>query len=291
MTLTATDQPSLYDLCYDDDGTYYPYTDGKPLDHTAQANAMTHVWKAIEAWFEEIERDDAYAVANLPFYYVEGDPSKVFGPDVAVMFGVRSRHHRPNWRPWREDGIWPSFVLEIASESTWRHDAGFKRALYASLGFGEYWRHDPQGEFPMPPLIGERLVNGVYVPIDVTRDESGILRGYSPTLGLELCVTADGELRLYDPDRREWRLALDNHAYEAFQQTQIALENAEDAQRREAQDRRIAQDRARRESQARREAQDSALREAQARQREAQARREAEAEIQRLRQLLDQRDD
>ena len=85
-----------------------------------------------------------------------------------------------------------------------------KRDLYARLGVREYWRHDPVGNLPVPLLVGERLVNGSYEPIDLRIDESGILRGYSDILKLDFCVVHSGvmpELRLFDPAAGEWLLS------------------------------------------------------------------------------------
>ena len=65
----------------------------------------------------------------------------------------------------------PSFVLEVATENTWRNDATSKRDTYAALGIAEYWLFDPTGEFFAAEsadrlrLIGERLVEGRYEPI------------------------------------------------------------------------------------------------------------------------------
>ena len=79
---------------------------------------------------------------------------------------------------------------------------------YARLGVREYWQHEPIGVLPVPALIGERLVDGGYVPIEVYTDESGILRGRSEVLGLDMCVRPDGEFRLYDPVGGEWLRSL-----------------------------------------------------------------------------------
>ena len=107
---------------------------------------------------------------------------------------------------WVEGGVHPTFVLEVASESTWRRDRDEKRDIYAAMGVSEYWRFDPErGRFFSPVLIGEELLDGEYLPLDVYTDDDGVLRGHSSVLGLDLCVR-DGMLRLYDPAAGEWLL-------------------------------------------------------------------------------------
>ena len=117
----------------------------------------------------------------------------------------------------------PDFVLEIASPGTVADDAGWKRDRYAAMEGREYWRFDPQGGELMPELlIGEALdASGEYRSRPVARDADGVLRGYSPLLGLDLCV-AGSELRLYDPAAGEW---LRSHA-----ESEAARVSAEAAQ-------------------------------------------------------------
>ena len=72
----------------------------------------------------------------------------------------------------------------------------------------EYWRFDPEnGKYFREVLIGERLVNGEYVQLEVRRGADGTLRGRSDFLGLDLCVRPDGQIRLYDPAAGEWLLS------------------------------------------------------------------------------------
>ena len=220
-----------------DNGVYYPDSDGEPMaDNGLQAEAMNYIYDALKEWL--LEQDDAYAAMNMLFYYLEGDPSKVVAPDIYVVFGARGKHPRRVWMPWRENGALPGFILEIGSPSTHEYDAGRKRDLYAGLGIVEYWRFDALGDQFSPVLIGERLVDGEYQRIDVYADESGILRGYSPTLGLDLCVIENGELRLYDPVGREWLLthgeseARRRQAEAMWQGERTARERAESEVRR-----------------------------------------------------------
>ena len=62
----------------------------------------------------------------------------------------------------------------------------------------EYWRFDKTGQYHGTRLAGERLVNGVYVPIDIEELSEDVLQGYSDVLGLYLRWER-GELGWYDP--------------------------------------------------------------------------------------------
>lgn len=217
-TVSPPDGPEYYN------GIHYPSADGEPLaENDFQAMAMTYLFGALRGWFRN--RADIYVMMDMLTYYVEGDPQRSFAPDIAVMFGANGNHPRYSWMVWRENGVLPGVIIEVASQNTWRADAGYKRDLYARLGVGEYWRHDPTGEYFFPTLIGERLVNGRYEPIELSGDESGGLRGHSEALGLDLRVLRDREpnLRLYDPATGEWLRSLEEE-----RQARLAAEAARD---------------------------------------------------------------
>ena len=84
----------------------------------------------------------------------------------------------------------------------------------------EYWRYDAtSGDFYGAPLIGERLVDGQYIPMTLSHESDGMVRGRSDALNLDLCWD-DGELRFWDPEARRWLL---NH--EESEAARIAAEN------------------------------------------------------------------
>ena len=206
-------------------GIFYPSSDGEPLaENDFQAIVMSYLFGALRNWFRN--RTDIYVVMDMLIYYVEGDPNRSVAPDIAVMVGADGNHPRYSWMVWRENGVLPGLIIEVASPNTWRADAGDKRDLYARLGVGEYWRQDPVGGIHHPALIGERLVDGVYEPIEVYTDESGMLRGRSEVLGLDMCVRPDGEFRLYDPVGDEW-LSSHDEALEGRREAEARAETAE----------------------------------------------------------------
>ena len=185
----------------EDPSIIYPDTDGEPLAETEfQFNPLTEMVHALRVRYED--RPDVYVAGDMFVYYRMNDASANVAPDVFVVFGV-DKHTRRSYMVWRE-GKAPDFVMEITSASTYARDIGEKRDIYAAIGVTEYWRFDPQRECFDPPLAGERLAaDGSYGPIPVGEDEDRILRGYSATLGLDICVR-DDSLRLYDPINRSW---------------------------------------------------------------------------------------
>ncbi len=128
-------------------------------------------------------------------------------PDSLVAFGVDAAAIRDRmlYLPW-EAGKMADFVLEMASQSTARNDVGPKRLLYERLGIGEYWRFDATGgRLYGEPLVGESLVEGIYQPIELTLQDDGSIRGYSPTIDAFLSWEPREEgqhrgwLHIYDP--------------------------------------------------------------------------------------------
>ena len=109
----------------------YPDSDGLPMaENESQFWPILYVSSALDRYYQD--REDVYVVGNLLVYYQQGDPKKTVSPDLMVVFGA-SKHVRSSYRLWEEPKA-PDFVLEIASESTYRADRGEKRDLYAGMG-------------------------------------------------------------------------------------------------------------------------------------------------------------
>ena len=149
-------------------------------------------------------------------------------PDLLVAFGVDpALYEGNNGYIIAEQGKPPDFVLEIASESTGRVDAGPKRRDYAALGIGEYWRFDGTGGHHGARLAGDQLVDGEYAALDIEELPGGSLQGYSAALNLNI-LWERGELVFYDPatgrpivtleDEREARLAAEARVRELEEQ-------------------------------------------------------------------------
>ena len=133
----------------------------------------------------------------------------------------------------------PDFVLEIASATTSRRDQTDKRRGYADFGVPEYWRFDDTGgQRYETGLAGDRLVAGVYQPIDIVEVQHARHRGYSTVLGLYVCWEY-GHLRWYDPatgylptyyEETDARIAAET-AQAAAETAQAAAEAERDAER------------------------------------------------------------
>ena len=183
----------------------YPDSDGLPMaENESQFWPILYVGSALDRYYQD--REDVYVVGNLLVYYQQDDPKKTVSPDLMVVFGA-PKHIRSSYRLWEEPKA-PDFVLEIASESTYRSDRGEKRDLYASMGVSEYWQYDPVGTYLDPPLLGFRLAEGRYVPIPAAEQRGGMLMLRSGVLGLELHLSPGAPVRealhFYDPVRGEY---------------------------------------------------------------------------------------
>ena len=129
----------------------------------------------------------------------EDNRSRARRPDLLIAFNVSPEDYAAsNGYIISEQGKPPDFVLEVASESTAEIDVGAKRRDYAELGIPEYWRFDETGEFHGARLAGDRLVDGVYVPVPIEELPDGNLNGYSPALDLHI-RWEQGQLGWYDP--------------------------------------------------------------------------------------------
>ena len=194
-------------------------------------------------------------------------------PDLMVAFNCnRDLLIRQKGYATLTQGKPPDFVLEVASESTGKVDYTDKRIEYASYGIPEYWRFEYSGgDYHDAALAGDRLVDGEYERIEIEALDGLNCRGYSAVLGLWL-YWEDHRLRWYDPKAGRYLRTHDDE-YDRAELEAFARRQAELRVIQEEHDRRQAETRA--------------GQEAYARQQEAQARRQAEAEIQRLRAQLD----
>ena len=221
-THTGKASPNHDGEIVEDPSIEYPSSDGEPMaENDWQYTALTDTVSTLRVHFQD--RPDVYVAGDMLVYYEVNNNQARVAPDVYAVFGVSGNHRRHSWFVWRE-GKAPDFVMEIASPGTWRRDAARKRRIYAEMGVPEYWRFDPTGECFTPPLIGERLVDGEYQPIELETGEDGTLRGHSPVLGLDFCAFPELELRLYDPVSGQWLL---NHQEEAA--ARLAAEAARQA--------------------------------------------------------------
>jgi Uma2 family endonuclease len=187
--MTTSLRYSLFDVTY-------PDSDGLPMaESDAARDYLIYGVEALDSYFQEYA--NVYVSGNLFIYYEQGNPKAVVAPDVFVVFGAEKKK-RPSYKTWEEQDKLPDFVLEITSKSTASEDRGIKRGLYAYLGVKEYFQYDPTADYLKPSLQGFRLIEGNYLPI-MGQLNSDRLSIYSETLGLELWLESNGEMRFYAP--------------------------------------------------------------------------------------------
>ena len=135
---------------------------------------------------------------DMLVYYKRGEDEIAVAPDVFVSFGVPPGQ-RASYSV-RREGKPPDVVLEFASPSTARKDAGEKKEKYRQLGVREYWLVDPVGGYHDPQVQGFQLVDGAYEQLPSEEGSEGMVAVWSPLLQLELRF-ADGQLRFWDREK------------------------------------------------------------------------------------------
>ena len=165
-------------------------------------------------------------------------------PDLLIAFNIRrARIIARKGYSIREQGKPPDFVLEVASDTTARHDETGKLHDYANFGIAEYWLYDPDwGRRYEKGLTGWTLRSGRYVPIPIHEHAPNMHYGYSAVLNLYVCWeygklrwydSEIGYLRTHDEERSE-RIAERNRRI-AERDGRIAAETQRDAAISEAQ--------------------------------------------------------
>jgi Uma2 family endonuclease len=185
---------------------HYPESDGEPM---AETEIHLDVTIDLIQGLRRRYRDDAnvYVVGDMFLYYVQGDPRSVVSPDVFLVRGVPKTPRRRIYKLW-DEGMAPSLVIEVTSDSTRDEDVRKKKAIYEGLGIEEYFLFDPLGDYLKPRLQGYRLAEGRYQRLPA--DPDGSLR--SLTTGLILRPEGPG-LRLVDAETGKsipWAVELDD---------------------------------------------------------------------------------
>lgn len=168
----------------------YPESDGKPMGETDyHIQTITYLYQALSAFFAA--EANVKVSADIMFYYEEGNPRKVFSPDVMVVKGV-GNHPRRTYKLWEEQQF-PQVIFEISSRGTWGEDLNKKWLLYQQFGVREYYIFDPEYDYLPEPLVAYRLKRNELKQVAVKRN-----RIFSDELSLEIVDTGEG-LRLFDP--------------------------------------------------------------------------------------------
>jgi len=169
----------------------YPAGDDLIMETNQHSRQFAYLMDALTGFFED--RPDVFVGGNTFVYYKEDGQTKFLGPDLFVALGVRPQPgvERSLYRIW-EEGVPPTVIIELTSESTKKVDTDEKPIKYAKWGVREYYLFDLLGTMLDPVLQGYRLnAAGQYEPLSGGEFDS-------PALGLRLLVR-DGRLRLFNP--------------------------------------------------------------------------------------------
>ena len=184
-------------------------------------NQLRHVYTALTAHF--YKRPDVLLAGGGYLRNNADNYDELLVPDWIVTFGVDPEAIiARNGYVIDEVGKPPDFILDIAVQSPEPHDYdyGTRRTEYAKYGVREFWYLDHHAWYSSQPhdviLTGNKLVNGKYVPIPITRGPNGVIWGHSEILSLDVCWYKDmtrfrdpstGE---YLPDTREMKAGRDS---------------------------------------------------------------------------------
>ncbi len=231
-------------------------------------------------------RETTIVMGEVPLGWSPGQNAGIRRPDLMIADNINPALIIGQWGyAIDQQGKPPDFVLEVASPTTGANDYTEKRRDYEAYGVPEYWRFDPSGgEYHDAALGADRLVDGVYEPMEMEWLDADRCRGYSEFLGLYVCWEY-GELRWFNPQTGSY-LRTHADAEERGDRAEKRAERAEDLAEVERAARVLAEGRAEAERVARTFAEERAERAEMERDSEAAARREAEAEVERLRRRL-----
>ena len=180
------------------DDVFYPESDGLPMGETGiHVDCILELLGCLRTLFFPRGRTDVHCAADMFLYYEEGNPKANKSPDVMVTFGIDGTDLRRTFKTWVE-GTAPHVIFEITSDSTWKIDVYEKPLLYASLGVEEYYIFDPLDERLKPRFQGFELVDGGYRPMPIEPDGSIV----SPRLAARM--TPEGSrIRLFPVESSE----------------------------------------------------------------------------------------
>ena len=253
-------------------------SDGIPLDDPRQRKQINLTLDLVARLMAERGESDYYAGGNEFVYYSteqaraiarsvqlplpgvadaqgeEPPEEKPFkGPDVFVVRGGVAPRKRSVWASWLENGRLPDFVFEIQSPSTAHVDAGAKRRFYAqefkSREYFCYGPDDPKLRTYRDTLVGLRLGRrGVYEAL--RSDERGwvwseVLDVFFGRWDGVYDGTRERWIRLYDAQGRmipTGQEAAEQRAQTAEQRAQAAEQRAQaERQKRETAEQRAAE--------------------------------------------------
>jgi Uma2 family endonuclease len=187
--------------------------DGEPLESDWHTVEFPLLRQLIRQAMAEQGRTDFFVGANIFVYYSlhqawevseeekKGLEKRAFrGPDVFWVGGVAADRDRQAWIAWEEGGRLPDVIVELLSPSTAHKDRTEKRDLYAQVfRTAEYFLYDPETHL----LEGLRLAGESYRPIRAARNGRLWSEQLEVYLGLwqgEMEGRKGAWVRLFHPD-------------------------------------------------------------------------------------------
>ena len=137
----------------------------------------------------------ASAHANMPIYYVQGQPRRHVSPDAFYLDGVPMDEQRRSYCIWKTCVV-PQVTFEVVSRGSEIKDEVVNRAIYQELGVAEYYWFDPERD--LLTALGLDRKTGRYRK----RRPNAAGRFASQALGLEVEVGRhEGRLALFQQGR------------------------------------------------------------------------------------------
>ena len=143
----------------------YPCEDDEPMAETDfHAEQIITLSDQLKRYFAINEL--VHIAVDSFIYYREGDITKCVAPDIYIVFGVDKYPLRRSFYTWAE-GTVPVTVIEFLSDSTANHDRHEKVDLYLNdIGVQEYFIHQPELK-KSPEFRGwKRSTSGNIIEID-----------------------------------------------------------------------------------------------------------------------------
>jgi Uma2 family endonuclease len=222
----------------------YPESDGKPMGETGiHSKVIMAIIYFLDTYFEDDPQ--VYVTGNMFLYYEQGNPGACCCPDVFLSRGI-GKEERRTYKVW-EEGKPPDLIIELTSKSCRFDDLGTKKAIYQELGVQEYFVFDPLNEYLKPRLMGFRLEEGSYVPMEPSR---GRLK--SDVTQLEFVIQGQ-YLRFLDPATGKL-VPTYSETMEAERKAKRALKKEEEARKQEEEARKREEEARKREEEARKAA-------------------------------------
>lgn len=196
VTVTEINKTSLLPLSKKNGKEiFYPESDGKPVAETEiHINTIFNLYGILRNYFSD--KTDVAVIADMMFYYEEGNSNKSIAPDVMVIKGVHKNLRRV-FKLWEENV--PEVIFEISSRKTRNADFEKKYLLYESFGVKEYYIFDPEYDYlSKEPLFAFHLKDKLFKKMKI---EKGKI--FSPSLNLEIVNTSE-TLRLFNPATRKF---------------------------------------------------------------------------------------